>query len=82
MPPMASAVPVSMFKETHTTLPLVASRVLSVSHLPLPLPLPLPMPLPFLFPLRTIDCHRTLQPSAAATAAKRSRNCGQSRLVE
>ena len=66
-------------QETHKAVLLVAPRVLSVSHLPLPLPLP--MPLPFLFPL-TIDCHRTLQPSAAATAAKRSRNCGQNRLVE
>ena len=80
MPPMASAVPGSMFKETHTTLPLVASRVLSVSHLPLPLPLPLPMPLP----LHLATCSRTwassnksegkvkpkLQPSAAATAAR------------
>ena len=68
-------------QETHKAVLLVAPRVLSVSHLPLPLPLPLPMPLPFLFPLRTIDCHRTLQ-SETATAAKRSRNCGQSRLVE
>ena len=65
-------------QETHKAVLLVAPRVLSVSHLPLPLPLP--MPLPFLFPL-TIDCHRTLQ-SETATAAKRSRNCGQSRLVE
>ena len=65
-------------QETHKAVLLVAPRGLSVSHLPLPLP----MPLPFLFPLRTIDCHRTLQPSAAATATKRSRNCGQSRLVE
>ena len=74
-------------QETHKAVLLVAPRGLSVSHLPLPLllplplPLPLPMPLPFLFPLRTIDCHRTLQ-SETATAAKRSRNCGQSRLVE
>ena len=69
-------------QETHKAVLLVAPRVLSVSHLPLPLPLPLPMPLHFLFPLRPIHCHRTLQPIAAATAAKRSRNCGQSRLVE
>ena len=62
-------------QETHKAVLLVAPRVLSVSHLPLPLPLPLPMPLPFLFPLRTSDCHNV-------TAAKRSRNCGQSRLVE
>ena len=71
MAPAASAVPVSMFKETHKALPLVASMVLSVSHLPLPLPLPLPLHLPFLFPLRTSDCHKTLHlQSETATAAR------------
>ena len=69
MPPAARALPASMYEETHKALLLVASMVLSVSHLPLPLPLPLH--LPFLFPLRTSDCHKTLHlQSETATAAR------------